>query len=68
MKLKRIDLNKKLYSYKQALKTLREDDYLYSFVIVEEKAYEVNSENKVQVINALNNAIIKLSTEIKIKK
>ncbi|WP_066895999.1 hypothetical protein [Clostridium nigeriense] len=68
MKLKRIDLNKKLYNYKQALKNLREDDYLYSFVIVEEKAYEVNSENKVQVINALNNAIIKLSTEIKIKK
>lgn len=66
MTLKKIDLNKKLYNYKQALKIIREDNYLYSFVIVEDKAYEVNSENKVEVINAINNAIIKLKIENKI--
>lgn len=66
MTLKKIDLNKKLYNYKQALKIIREDNYLYSFVIVEDKAYEVTSENKVEVINAINNAITKLKIENKI--
>lgn len=65
MTLKKVDFNKKLYNYRQALKILKEDDYLYSFLIVEDKTYTVNSENKLEVINALNNAITKLKKDRK---
>lgn len=65
MTLKKVDFNKKLYNYRQALKILKEDDYLYCFLIVEDETYTVNSENKLEVINALNNAIAKLNKDRK---